>query len=119
MAVDSVPAPNDDNAARRVSFLSGEGASVEIAAEPSGMPPVEPEMSSVVLSWLMEREADGAPMTVLSPLLVLLTIWEAASSAGSGMAAPASGLGTFVLLVLVDRSRLAKEHALRSGNVED
>ncbi len=86
--------------------------------EPRGTTPAEPEVTSIVLSWLMDREAHGTPMTVLSPLLVLVTIWDAASSAGSGMAAPASGLGTFVLLLLVDRSRLAKEHALRSRDDE-
>ena len=70
----------------------------------------EPEAnpSRVVLSWLFERDSMGGPsMAILSPVVVLLTIWDAATSAGSGVAAPASGLGTFVLLVLLEKGQLA------------
>jgi hypothetical protein len=62
----------------------------------------------VVLSWLVERDSMAGPsMAMLSPVVVLLTIWDAATSAGSGVAAPASGLGTFVLLVLFEKGQLA------------
>lgn len=74
--------------------------------------------ASVVLSWLVDHEIGGGSMAVLSPFLVVLTIWDAASSAGSGVAAPASGLGTFVLIVLLDRSRLASKADL-AGRPDD
>lgn len=76
---------------------------------PAATQPVESQQmpSAVVLSWLVDRDVKGPSMAMLSPVVVLLTIWEAAASAGSGLAAPASGLGTFVLLVLFEKGHLA------------
>ena len=70
------------------------------------------DKTSVVLSWLVEREPLGSSIGVLTPFVVLWTILDAATSAGSGMAAPASGLATFVLLVLFDKSQLARADGL-------
>jgi hypothetical protein len=58
-------------------------------------------------------------MAVLSPLVVLLTIWDAVASAGAGLAAPASGLGTFVVLVLFDKGRLLGDARLLRRRGED
>lgn len=102
------------------SFLSGEDPSPDVPLAPVGLPATIDERSgatSVVLSWLVEREALGSSMSVLTPVVVLLTIWDAITSAGSGVAAPASGLGTFVLLVLFDKTRLgAGNGLLRRGS---
>ena len=70
------------------------------------------DTTSVVLSWLIEREGIGSSMVMTTPFVVLWTIWDALSSAGSGLAAPASGLATFVGLILFDRGRLAAPNGL-------
>ena len=89
-------------------FLMDEDTSAFAVVEPARAPKPEDSTSMVVLGWVVERNALGGPsMAILSPIVVLLTIWDAATSAGSGLAAPASGLGTFVLLVLFERGHLA------------
>jgi hypothetical protein len=86
--------------------LIGEDLSQQSRFDPVETLESEPNTSRVVLSWLVERTSTGTSMAVLSPLVVLMTIWDAAASAGSGLAAPASGLGTFVLLVLLEKGHL-------------
>ena len=90
-----------------LGFLAGSETSAPLAVEPVDVLDPTAKASAVVLSWLVERESVGPSMAMLSPLVVLLTIWEAAASAGSGLAAPASALGTFVVVVLFEKGHLA------------
>jgi len=90
-----------------LTFLAGEADAQPARLDSIARPHPEADTSTVVLSWLVERGSAGTPMAVLSPLVVLLTIWDAAASAGAGLAAPASALGTFVLLVLFEKGHLA------------
>ena len=106
-AADSPSAGERSRAVADWSFLTGEDFSVVADVEPIETPGAESRPSTVVLSWLVERETMSPTMAVLSPVVVLLTIWDAAASAGSGLAAPASGLGTLVLLVLFEKGSLA------------
>ena len=104
-----VPGPAD------WSFLTGEvaptGGGVTSVEEPAvDERPVD--STSVVLSWLIERETGNSSMVVLTPFIVVWTIWDAVTSAGSGLAAPASGLATFVVLILFDKSRLPAPNGL-------
>jgi hypothetical protein len=87
--------------------LIGEDLSQQSRFDPVETFESQPNTSQVVLSWLVERTSTGTSMAVLSPLVVLMTILDAAASAGSGLAAPASGLGTFVILVLLEKGHLA------------
>lgn len=100
------------------SFLSGEETLPIEREEPTGAVESESESPTVVLSWLLERDASSPSMTMLSPIVVLLTIWDAAASAGSGLAAPASGLGTLVLLILVEKGHLANGARLVRRRIE-
>ena len=89
------------------TFLTGETEFVAAQVEQIETPEPASNPSMVVLSWLVERDSMSPSMAMLSPVVVLLTIWDAAASAGSGLAAPASGLGTLVLLVLFEKGHLA------------
>lgn len=95
------------------SFLTGDVQAESLAQAPVEHVDAESEVSSVVFSWLVGSQAVDTPPAIAGPVLVLLTIWDAAASAGSGLAAPASGLGTFVLIVLFDRTRLGDIRLLR------
>jgi hypothetical protein len=103
--VDTEP-PTRERTALEWILLTGEDVSQPTPFAPVETLDSEPDTSTVVLSWLVERTSTGTSMAVLSPLVVLMTIWDAAASAGSGLAAPASGLGTLVLLVLVEKGHL-------------
>jgi hypothetical protein len=96
--------PTRERTALEWLLLTGEDVSQPTPFDPAAT--LERDTSTVVLSWLVERTSTGTSMAVLSPLVVLMTIWDAAASAGSGLAAPASGLGTLVLLVLVEKGHL-------------
>lgn len=97
------------------SFLAGQGVSPP--ARPNLVEALDPapNPSKVVLSWLVERNSTGASMAVLSPIVVLLTVWDAVASAGSGLAAPASALGTFVMLILFEKGHVADAGARLLG----
>lgn len=97
-------------------FLTGDDQNHLSPSVPIERIEPKPHASSVVFSWLLESEAFEPSMAVVGPVLVLMTMWDAAASAGSGLAAPASGLGTFVLLILLDKTRLGDARLLRRGS---
>ena len=96
-------APNGGGRLATVGFLSSGDLQAAVVPASEGLIDVFDE--SRVLQWIGRRLPEGTAEVVLGPLMVLSVLLRALVSAGAGLVAPLSLLGTYVLFAGFDRRR--------------